>query len=53
MLENLSSIRRILYSGMFHRVAIGETDISEERSARIIRLTRIGQLGTTLAITSN
>jgi hypothetical protein len=29
------------------------TDISEELSASIIRVTRIGELGTTLAVTSN
>jgi hypothetical protein len=29
------------------------TDVSEERSASIIRVTRIGELGTTLAVTSN
>jgi hypothetical protein len=29
------------------------TEVSEERSAYIIRVTRIGELGTTLAVTSN
>jgi hypothetical protein len=29
------------------------TDLSEELSASFIRVTRIGQLGTTLAVTSN
>jgi hypothetical protein len=29
------------------------TDVSEERSASFIRVTRIGELGTTLAVTSN
>jgi hypothetical protein len=29
------------------------TDVSEELSASIIRVTRIGELGTTLAVTSN
>jgi hypothetical protein len=29
------------------------TDVSEDRSASIIRVTRIDELGTTLAITSN
>jgi hypothetical protein len=28
-------------------------DVSEERSASIIRVTRMGELGTTLAVTSN
>jgi hypothetical protein len=36
-------------SGMLRRVALVRTDVSEER----IRVTRIGELGTTLAITSN
>jgi hypothetical protein len=29
------------------------TDVSEELSASFIRVTRIGELGTTLAVTSN
>jgi hypothetical protein len=40
-------------SGILHRVALVRTYVSEERSSSIIRLTRIGELGTTLAITSN
>jgi hypothetical protein len=36
-------------SGMLHRVALVRTDVSEERSASIIRVTKIGELGTTLA----
>jgi hypothetical protein len=40
-------------SGMLRRVAIVRTDVSEEISASIIRVTRIGELGTMLAITSN
>jgi hypothetical protein len=35
------------------RVAILRADVSEELSASIIRVTRIGELGTTLAVTSN
>jgi hypothetical protein len=38
---------------MLRRVALVWTDISEELSAVIIRLTRIGEVGTTLAVTSN
>jgi hypothetical protein len=34
-------------------MAVVRTDFSEERSASIIRLTKIGELGTTLAVTSN
>jgi hypothetical protein len=40
-------------SGMLRRVALGRTDVSEELSASYIRLTRIGELRTTLAVTSN
>jgi hypothetical protein len=38
---------------MLHRVALVRTDVLEERSASFIRVTRIGELGTTLAVTSN
>jgi hypothetical protein len=40
-------------SGMLRRVALIRTDVSEELSAPFIRVTRIGELGTTLAVTSN
>jgi hypothetical protein len=40
-------------SGMLRRVALARTDVSEGRIASIIRVTRIGELGTTLAVTSN
>jgi hypothetical protein len=39
-------------SGMLRRVAFVRTDVSEELIASI-RVTRIGELGTTLAVTSN
>jgi hypothetical protein len=45
--------RRMASSGMLRRVALVRTDISKERIASIIRETRIAELGTTLAITSN
>jgi hypothetical protein len=38
---------------MLHRVALVRTDVSEEHSASFIRMTEIGELGTTLAVTSN
>jgi hypothetical protein len=40
-------------SGMLRRVALVKTDVSEERSGYVIRVTGIGELGTTLAILSN
>jgi hypothetical protein len=45
--------RRMASSGMLRRVALVRTDVSEERSASFIRVTRMGELGTTLALTSN
>jgi hypothetical protein len=39
-------------SGMLHRVALVRTDVSQDLSASIIRVTRIGELGR-LAVTSN
>jgi hypothetical protein len=43
---------RMPSSGMLRRVALVRTDVSEKRSASIIKVTRIGELGTTLAVTS-
>jgi hypothetical protein len=40
-------------SEMLRRVALVRTDVSEELSASFIRVTRNGQLRTTLAVTSN
>jgi hypothetical protein len=40
-------------SGILRRVALVRTDVSEEPSASFIRVTRIGELGKTLAATSN
>jgi hypothetical protein len=40
-------------SGMLRRVALVRTDVSERLGASFIRVTRIGELGTTLAETSN
>jgi hypothetical protein len=38
---------------MLRRVALVRTDVSEELSTSFIRVTEIGELGTTLAVTSN
>jgi hypothetical protein len=39
--------------GMLRLVALVRIDVSEELSASIVKVTRIGELGTTLAATSN
>jgi hypothetical protein len=39
-------------SGMLRRVALVRTGVSEELSASFISVTRIGEIGTTLAVTS-
>jgi hypothetical protein len=44
---------RMASSWMLRRVALVGTDVSEELSASFIRVTRIGELGTTLAVISN
>jgi hypothetical protein len=41
------------FCGMLRRVAVVRTHVSEERIFSIIRVTRIGELETTLAVTSN
>jgi hypothetical protein len=41
------------YSGKLRRVALVRTYVSEELSVSILRVTRIGELGTRLAVTSN
>jgi hypothetical protein len=40
-------------SGMLRRVALVRTEVSEEIRASFIRVTRIGELGKMLAVTSN
>jgi hypothetical protein len=43
----------MVYSGMLRRVALVRTGVSEELSTSFIRVTRISELETTLAVTSN
>jgi hypothetical protein len=43
----------MMSSGMLRCVAGVRADVSEELSASFIRVIRIGELGTTLAVTSN
>jgi hypothetical protein len=40
-------------SGMLRRVTLVRTDVSKELSASFIRVTGIGELGKTQAVTSN
>jgi hypothetical protein len=40
-------------SGMLRRVALARTDVLQELSASFIRVTRLGEQGTMLAVTSN
>jgi hypothetical protein len=40
-------------SGLLRRVALVRTDVSEESDASFMRVTKIGELGTTQAATSN
>jgi hypothetical protein len=40
-------------SGLLRRVALVRTDVSEEPGASFITVTKIGELGTTQAATSN
>jgi hypothetical protein len=40
-------------SGMLRRLAVVRTDVSVELSASFTRVTRIGELGTRVAVTSN
>jgi hypothetical protein len=46
-------LSRVMSSGMLRRVALVRTDVLEELSASFIRVTRIGEVGTSLTVTSN
>jgi hypothetical protein len=47
------SRRRMPFSGMWRRVALVRTDVTVEHITSIIKVTKIGKLGTTLAVTVN
>jgi hypothetical protein len=51
--HELPGLRKMVSSGMLRRLALVRTEVSEEPNAFFIRVTRIGELGTTLAATSN
>jgi hypothetical protein len=51
--EGRSVTWRKVSTGTLRRVALVRTAVSEELSASFIRMTRIGELGTTLAVNSN
>jgi hypothetical protein len=51
--ENMQTSIRMPSSGKLYRITLVRTDVSEERINSIIRVTRIGAIGTTLAMTSN
>jgi hypothetical protein len=53
MRYELCLYRRMVSSGMLRLVALVRTDVSEEPIVSLIRVTRIGELGTTQASTSN
>jgi hypothetical protein len=46
-------LSRMASSGMLRHVALVRTEVSEELTAPFIRVTRIGELGTTLSATSS
>jgi hypothetical protein len=50
---NIKTPWRMPSSGMLRRVALLRTDISEDRCASVIMVTRIGELGIMLAVASN
>jgi hypothetical protein len=47
------AVKECQSSGILRRLALVRTDVSEEIIASIIRVTKIGEIGTTLAVTSN
>jgi hypothetical protein len=50
---SMDAKRKIVSSRMLRRVALVRTDVSEELSVSFIRMKGIGELRTTLAVTSN
>jgi hypothetical protein len=53
VMNNIRILLRMASSGMLRRVTLVRTDGSGVRCTSIIRVTRIDELGTTLAVTGN
>jgi hypothetical protein len=53
LFDKLEYNRRMVSSWLLRRMALVRTDVSEEPGASFIRVTKIGELGTTQAATSN
>jgi hypothetical protein len=53
LVVKVSGYRTMVSSGLLRRVALVRTDVSEKLSASFIRVTKISELGTTQAATSN
>jgi hypothetical protein len=51
--ENNHGLQRMASSGMLLCMDLVITDVSEELTASFIRVTRMGELGTMLAVTSD
>jgi hypothetical protein len=49
----MAALEECRSSWILLRLALVRTDVSEERTAPIIRVARIGELGTMLAVSSN
>jgi hypothetical protein len=45
------AVKKMPSPGILRRVALVRSNVSEERIASIIRMSRIGKIGTTLAVT--
>jgi hypothetical protein len=53
LLGRVRMVSKVPYSGMLRLVALVRTDVSEERISSMIKVTRISELATTLAVTTN
>jgi DNA-binding TFAR19-related protein (PDSD5 family) len=51
--NEIRKLGRMASSEMLRRMALVRTDVAEELRASFIRVTKIGEIGTTLTLTSN